>query len=64
MVGSTHKVLVTGPAKKGADEGQRAARTENNRVVNFMGPSSLIGEFTSVVITQAFPNSLRGEMVE
>jgi hypothetical protein len=24
----------------------------------------LIGEFTSVAITQAFPNSLRGEMVE
>jgi tRNA-2-methylthio-N6-dimethylallyladenosine synthase len=64
MVGSTQQVLVTGPAKKGADEGQLAARTENNRVVNFIGPASLIGKFTSLAITQAFPNSLRGEMVE
>ena len=64
MVGTTQQVLVTGPAKKGADEGQLAARTENNRVVNFVGPASLIGEFISVVITKAFPNSLRGEMVE
>jgi tRNA-2-methylthio-N6-dimethylallyladenosine synthase len=64
MVGSAQEVLVTGPAKKGADEGALAARTENNRVVNFIGPSSLIGEFTTVAITQAFPNSLRGELVE
>ena len=64
MVGTTQQVLVAGPAKKAADEGQLAARTENNRVVNFVGPASLIGEFTSVIITQAFPNSLRGEMVE
>ena len=64
MVGSAQEVLVTGPAKKGADEGALAARTENNRVVNFIGPSSLIGEFTTVTITQAFPNSLRGELVE
>jgi len=64
MVGTMQQVLVTGPAKKGADEGQLAARTENNRVVNFVGPASLIGEFISVVITKAFPNSLRGEMVE
>jgi hypothetical protein len=33
-------------------------------VVNFIGPASLIGKFTSLAITQAFPNSLRGEMVE
>jgi tRNA-2-methylthio-N6-dimethylallyladenosine synthase len=63
MVGSVEQVLVTGPAKKGAQEGQLAARTENNRVVNFIGPAGLIGEFATVVITQAFANSLRGDLV-
>jgi tRNA-2-methylthio-N6-dimethylallyladenosine synthase len=33
MVGSTQRVLVTGPSRK--DPGQLAGRTENNRVVNF-----------------------------
>ncbi len=39
---------------------QLAGRTENNRWVNFDGPSSLIGRFVDVEITAAMPNSLRG----
>jgi tRNA-2-methylthio-N6-dimethylallyladenosine synthase len=31
--------------------------------VNFKGPASLIGEFVDVQITEAFTNSLRGELV-
>lgn len=58
MVGSTERVLVTGPSRK--DPGELAARTENNRVVNFTGPQGLIGQFAEVEITEALPNSLRG----
>ena len=38
-------------------------RTENNRVVNFVGAHTLIGQFVDVKITEVLPNSLRGEFV-
>ena len=60
MVGTTQTVLVDRPARK--DPNQISGRTENNRVVNFDGPQSLIGEFVDVQITEALPNSLRGTM--
>ena len=59
MVGTTQRVLVTSEARKGA--GQLAARTENNRVVNFDGPKTLVGEFADLQIIEALPNSLRGK---
>jgi tRNA-2-methylthio-N6-dimethylallyladenosine synthase len=59
MVGTTERILVERPAKK--HPAQLAGRTENNRVVNFDGPSELIGRFVEVTITEALPNSLRGE---
>jgi tRNA-2-methylthio-N6-dimethylallyladenosine synthase len=59
MVGTTQRILVERPAKK--DPAQLAGRTENNRVVNFDGPIDLIGQFVDVRITEALPNSLRGE---
>ncbi|MHA7840646.1 MAG: tRNA (N6-isopentenyl adenosine(37)-C2)-methylthiotransferase MiaB [Gammaproteobacteria bacterium] len=62
MVGTQQRILVMGPSKK--DPGQLAGRTENNRVVNFTGPTSLIGQMTNVLITEALPNSLRAERVE
>ncbi|MEM7002382.1 MAG: tRNA (N6-isopentenyl adenosine(37)-C2)-methylthiotransferase MiaB [Pseudomonadota bacterium] len=61
MVGTTQKVLVTGMARKG--DGELAARTENNRVVNFPGPTQSIGQLVDVEITEALPNSLRGIVV-
>jgi tRNA-2-methylthio-N6-dimethylallyladenosine synthase len=61
MVGTTQWVLVDRPARK--DGRQLAGRTENNRVVNFDGPASLIGQFAEVTITEALPNSLRGRLV-
>ncbi|WP_455218734.1 tRNA (N6-isopentenyl adenosine(37)-C2)-methylthiotransferase MiaB [Kaarinaea lacus] len=61
MVGTIVKVLVERPSKK--DSSQLAGRTENNRVVNFKGHPRLIGEFVNVRITEALPNSLRGEVV-
>ena len=60
MVGTVQSVLVERTSKK--DDRQLAGRTENNRVVNFSGPTGLIGEFVDVLITEALPNSLRGEM--
>ena len=60
MVGTTQRVLVERHARK--DPGQLAGRTENNRVVNFDGPGSLIGQFVDVLILEALPNSLRGEL--
>jgi tRNA-2-methylthio-N6-dimethylallyladenosine synthase len=59
MLGTCQRVLVERPSRK--DPRQMAGRTENNRVVNFDGPESLIGDFVDVRITEALPNSLRGE---
>jgi tRNA-2-methylthio-N6-dimethylallyladenosine synthase len=53
-------VLVTGRAVKDARE--LAARTENNRVVNFAGDAALVGRYADVTITAALPHSLRGEL--
>ena len=61
MVGNREMVLVEKVSKKRAD--QVSGRTENNRVVNFYGPPSCIGKFVEVEITEALPNSLRGELV-
>lgn len=60
MVGTVQRVLVERPSRK---HEQMAGRTENNRVVNFDGQPNLIGKFVDVRITEAQPNSLRGEIV-
>jgi len=61
MVGTVQRVLVERPSRKDAKE--MSGRTENNRVVNFAGHPRLIGEFVDVRITEAYPNSLRGEVM-
>lgn len=61
MVGTVQTILVTGAAKKG--ENMMSGRTENNRVVNFHGDASLTGRLLHVKITEALPNSLRGEII-
>jgi tRNA-2-methylthio-N6-dimethylallyladenosine synthase len=53
-------VLVEGPSRK--DPKELAGRTENNRVVNFQGPASLVGQFVEIEITAALANSLRGRI--
>jgi tRNA-2-methylthio-N6-dimethylallyladenosine synthase len=60
MVGAVERVLVTGPAVRSA--GELAARTENNRVVNFRGEAHLVDRYVNVRITAAHPHSLRGEL--
>jgi len=61
MLGNVERVLVTGRAVRSTDE--LAARTENNRVVNFSGDAGLIGRYADVRITAAQSHSLRGELV-
>ena len=61
MVGTVQKILVTGAAKRNAQ--QLSGRTENNRVVNFCADSALIGQIVPVRIVAAQPNSLLGELV-
>ncbi|MCK9469737.1 MAG: MiaB/RimO family radical SAM methylthiotransferase, partial [Porticoccaceae bacterium] len=62
MVGTTQRLLVTGISRK--DPGQLQGRTENNRVVNFSSDDhGLIGTFADALITEALPNSLRGQLM-
>lgn len=61
MVGTTQKILVEGVSKK--DVGELSGRTENYKVVNFIGNERLINQIIEVKITHAFQYSLRGEIV-
>ncbi|CQD36412.1 (dimethylallyl)adenosine tRNA methylthiotransferase [Yersinia mollaretii] len=58
MIGSVQRILVEGPSRKNAME--LAGRTENNRVVNFEGVPSMIGQFVDVEIIDVYASSLRG----
>jgi tRNA-2-methylthio-N6-dimethylallyladenosine synthase len=61
MVGGVERVLVESVSKR--NQSELAARTANNRVVNFAGAHGLIGCFADVRITAALSHSLRGQMV-
>jgi tRNA-2-methylthio-N6-dimethylallyladenosine synthase len=61
MVGSVQRVLVEGLSRKDANE--VAGRTDNNRIVNFVGNTRLIHQFVDVLIVESLPHSLRGDIV-
>jgi tRNA-2-methylthio-N6-dimethylallyladenosine synthase len=61
MVGTVQRILVERAARKNAHE--LAGRTENNRWVNFAGPSHLINQFVDVVITELRAHTLRGRLL-
>ena len=61
MVGTVEDVLVEGVSKRSCD--QISGRTQNNRIVNFTGPTDWVGHFMDVRITEAMPNSLRATPV-
>lgn len=61
MLGTTQRILVDQVAERVA--GEIKGRTENNRTVVFAGDHSLIGKFVDVIITEAYSNSLRGELL-
>ena len=61
MIGTRQRVLIDGVSRRNATE--LAARTDNNRVVNFPGPQPRIGTFAEVLITATEAHTLRGELV-
>lgn len=61
MLGTQQRILVEGESKKG--NGELMGRTENNRVVNFMGHDRLIGQLIDITITDVMHFTLRGEVV-
>lgn len=61
MLDTEQRILVEGPSKKNPME--LRGRTENNRVVNFEGPHTLIGQFADVKINDVYTNSLRGVFI-
>jgi len=61
MIGGVERVLVEGVSAKRNHE--LAARTGNNRIVNFAGPTELMHRFVDVRITERRPHSLRGELL-
>ncbi len=61
MLGTEQRILVEGPSKK--DPMELRGRTENNRIVNFVAPHTVIGQFVDVKITDVYSNSLRGDLI-
>jgi tRNA-2-methylthio-N6-dimethylallyladenosine synthase len=56
------EVLVEGPSK--TDRSRLMGRLSSNRVVNFDGPPSLIGQMVQVRVAQVKANSLEGVCVD
>ena len=61
MLGTVQKVLVDGRSRR--DKTELTGRTENNRIVNFVGSDRLMGQLVDIRITEVYTNSLRGEVV-
>ncbi|MEO8483974.1 MAG: tRNA (N6-isopentenyl adenosine(37)-C2)-methylthiotransferase MiaB [Acidobacteriota bacterium] len=59
LVGSVEDVLVDSISRRRASD--VAGRTSGNTVVNLRGPAEWLGQILPVRITEASPNSLRGE---
>ncbi len=62
LVGRSVEVFVDGYSAR--DQDVLAGRTTTNYVVNFKGPSSLVGSYVNVRITRSGANSLVGEQLE
>jgi len=62
LIGQDVWVLVEGYSRNSRAE--MSGRTTTNRIVNFQGESSWIGETVAVAITDAFLHSLHGERIK
>ena len=60
MLGKNENVLIEGLSKRNSKE--LMGRTQNNRVVNLIGTTNLIGKIIPVLITDVKKHSLRGEL--
>ncbi len=61
MLGTVQRVLVEGLSKKNPND--LAARTDNNRIVNFPGQLATSRGLVNVRITESVRHTLRGELV-
>ena len=61
MLGTVQRVLVEGLSKKNPND--LAARTDNNRIVNFPGQLATSSGLVNVRITESVRHTLRGELV-
>ena len=61
MLGKNENVLIEGLSKRNPKE--LMGRTQNNRVVNLIGTTNLIGKIIPVLITDVKKHSLRGELI-
>ena len=61
MLGKNENVLIEGLSKRNTKE--LMGRTQNNRVVNLIGTTNLIGKIIPVLITDVKKHSLRGELI-
>ncbi len=59
MIGNSEEILVEGISKNSPED--VTGRTRTNKIVNFKGNFELIGKTVSVMITDAYLHSLRGE---
>jgi tRNA-2-methylthio-N6-dimethylallyladenosine synthase len=60
LEGRVEEVLVEGQSKQNTQD--VTGRTRSNRIVNFDGDLSLVGQLVPVRITKAYAHSLRGEI--
>ena len=61
MLGKNENVLIEGLSKRNSKE--LMGRTQNNRVVNLIGTTNLIGKIIPVLITDVKKHSLRGQLI-
>jgi tRNA-2-methylthio-N6-dimethylallyladenosine synthase len=63
-IGGTEEVMVEGPSKR--DPSIVSGRTRQNKLVHFAptGPVPPAGAYARVLVTEAAPHHLRGELVE
>ena len=61
-LGQVVKVLVEGPSKKNPDV--LSGYTEHNKLINFKGDASMVGQIVDVLVTEAKTWALTGEQVE
>jgi len=60
-LGTVRRVLVEGASRR--NESELMGRTECNRVVNFRGPATLVGQLVDVLVTEVRGHSLRGTQI-
>ena len=58
MIGKTESILVEGISTKRASE--LCGRTNNNKMINFIGDKKLIGKFVDINIDELRTNTLHG----